>query len=209
MKHLATFIALYLWASVASAAIYTYTLHDHPAGNAQANYDYGLRLDSENLFFTFQNGNLTLTYDDVLGTMQITGFANQSTPVDNTSLNDTPIFYELVAGDINDQGGGFFTATGGSGTVGPSADTPLVSLTGKGLMSGPNAGLTFLFLNDGHRLPGNPGTGIVGRGWIEGEDTNDFLFTATLNPVPVPAAVWLFGTALVGLIGFSKRRRAG
>ena len=26
--------------------------------------------------------------------------------------------------------------------------------------------------------------------------------------VPVPAAVWLFGTALVGLVGFSKRRKA-
>ena len=29
-----------------------------------------------------------------------------------------------------------------------------------------------------------------------------------LNPVPVPAAVWLFGTALIGLIGFGKRRKA-
>lgn len=28
------------------------------------------------------------------------------------------------------------------------------------------------------------------------------------NPVPVPAAVWLFGTALIGLVGFSKRRKA-
>lgn len=27
-----------------------------------------------------------------------------------------------------------------------------------------------------------------------------------LNPVPVPAAVWLFGTALIGLVGFSRRR---
>jgi len=26
--------------------------------------------------------------------------------------------------------------------------------------------------------------------------------------VPVPAAVWLFGTALIGLVGFSKRRKA-
>jgi hypothetical protein len=26
--------------------------------------------------------------------------------------------------------------------------------------------------------------------------------------VPVPAAVWLFGTALIGLFGFSKRRKA-
>ncbi|MFC1560704.1 VPLPA-CTERM sorting domain-containing protein [Pseudomonadota bacterium] len=28
------------------------------------------------------------------------------------------------------------------------------------------------------------------------------------SAVPVPAAVWLFGTALIGLVGFSKRRKA-
>jgi hypothetical protein len=28
------------------------------------------------------------------------------------------------------------------------------------------------------------------------------------SPIPVPAAVWLFGTALIGLVGFSKRRKA-
>ena len=28
------------------------------------------------------------------------------------------------------------------------------------------------------------------------------------SAVPVPAAIWLFGTALVGLVGFSKRRKA-
>jgi hypothetical protein len=27
-------------------------------------------------------------------------------------------------------------------------------------------------------------------------------------PVPVPAAVWLFGSALAGVIGFGKRRKA-
>ncbi|MCH6566526.1 MAG: VPLPA-CTERM sorting domain-containing protein [Proteobacteria bacterium] len=26
--------------------------------------------------------------------------------------------------------------------------------------------------------------------------------------IPVPAAVWLFGTALIGLVGFGKRRKA-
>ena len=30
----------------------------------------------------------------------------------------------------------------------------------------------------------------------------------SLNPVPIPAAVWLFGTALIGLFGFGKRRKA-
>jgi hypothetical protein len=29
----------------------------------------------------------------------------------------------------------------------------------------------------------------------------------SVSPVPVPAAVWLFGTALIGLIGFGKRRK--
>jgi len=28
-----------------------------------------------------------------------------------------------------------------------------------------------------------------------------------VSPVPIPAAVWLFGTALIGLVGFSKRRK--
>jgi hypothetical protein len=30
---------------------------------------------------------------------------------------------------------------------------------------------------------------------------------APLSTVPIPAAVWLFGTALIGLVGFSKRRK--
>jgi len=41
---------------------------------------------------------------------------------------------------------------------------------------------------------------------------DNFSITAVDGPdvpaVPVPAAVWLFGTALLGLVGFSKRRKA-
>jgi hypothetical protein len=32
-------------------------------------------------------------------------------------------------------------------------------------------------------------------------------YNASVSPVPVPAAVWLLGTALIGLVGFSKRRK--
>ena len=32
------------------------------------------------------------------------------------------------------------------------------------------------------------------------------LETPSLSPVPVPAAAWLFGTALIGLVGFGRRR---
>ena len=35
-----------------------------------------------------------------------------------------------------------------------------------------------------------------------------FIDTSAVSAVPVPAAVWLFGTALIGLIGFGKRRKA-
>ena len=37
--------------------------------------------------------------------------------------------------------------------------------------------------------------------------TNDYAFAAaSVSAVPIPAAAWLFGTALLGLIGFGKRR---
>ena len=29
-----------------------------------------------------------------------------------------------------------------------------------------------------------------------------------LSPIPIPATIWLFGTALIGLVGFSKRKKA-
>ena len=32
--------------------------------------------------------------------------------------------------------------------------------------------------------------------------------SGSVSVIPVPAAIWLFGTALIGLVGFSKRRQA-
>lgn len=37
---------------------------------------------------------------------------------------------------------------------------------------------------------------------------DDGIAPPDLNPIPVPAAVWLFGTALIGLVGFSRRKKA-
>ena len=48
---------------------------------------------------------------------------------------------------------------------------------------------------------GNPGSSIVFIDNVSVTETN-------VPTVPVPAAVWLFGSALVGLIGFGKRRKA-
>jgi len=52
----------------------------------------------------------------------------------------------------------------------------------------------------------NEGPEISGIG--NEETTLDNFMVASVSPVPAPAAVWLFGTALVGLIGFGKRRKA-
>ena len=53
------------------------------------------------------------------------------------------------------------------------------------------------------------GAGNVFPG-IEQSFRNDGYFGPNLrvSAVPVPAAFWLFGTALIGLVGFSKRRKA-
>jgi hypothetical protein len=54
----------------------------------------------------------------------------------------------------------------------------------------------------------NSGSTYCRSGLLVGGST---LTTTAVSPpsaVPVPAAVWLFGTALIGLVGFGKRRKA-
>ena len=52
----------------------------------------------------------------------------------------------------------------------------------------------YAFNQSGFNLTGDGGT------W-------DYEIQFLMSPVPVPAAVWLFGTAVAGLIGFSRRRK--
>ena len=59
---------------------------------------------------------------------------------------------------------------------------------------------------------GTSATNVVGGDWV---GANDFLpvdgveyNSVTLNIIPIPATVWLFGTALLVLVAFSKRRKS-
>ena len=36
-----------------------------------------------------------------------------------------------------------------------------------------------------------------------------YIYEPDIPPVPIPAAFWLFGTALVGFVGMSRRRKVG
>ena len=41
--------------------------------------------------------------------------------------------------------------------------------------------------------------------FTDGESTS---FSGNITPVPVPAAVWLFGSGLLGLVGIARRKAA-
>jgi len=53
-------------------------------------------------------------------------------------------------------------------------------------------------------------TGAAGeRAYIEKKFTGGGLVTIMTTPIPVPAAVWLFGSGLIALTGFARRSRNG
>ena len=62
---------------------------------------------------------------------------------------------------------------------------------------------------DTYRIQFNTPTecGAYGHGNTQCE-TKASILAVDLQPIPVPAAVWLFGSGLLGLIGSARRRRA-
>ena len=81
---------------------------------------------------------------------------------------------------------------------------------------GAYASFSLSFVTDGAPLLGALGIRLLNKGaigtpsgvtlpWFSEVAFDDV--SLTVSPVPVPAAVWLFGTALAGLIGFGRRRK--
>ena len=64
--------------------------------------------------------------------------------------------------------------------------------------------IDFIFAGPG----GTPGTGNGGRWATDIESTTvAHSFDLVVSQIPVPAAVWLFGSGLLGLVGVARRRR--
>jgi hypothetical protein len=92
-----------------------------------------------------------------------------------------------------------FTATGGSGTL---TDPSTNDTTLTGLQNG--SGFVFEFLADGDRIAGDTDT-PVGRGWLQGSYTNDWLVIG----IPEPGTLLILGSGLLGLTVYARRYRKG
>jgi len=106
--------------------------------------------------------------------------------------------------DVDDSSAtlGLFDGTySGNGTAGsPNAGSGWLSLGRGGVVS---FNLTSLLALGTHYL-------YVGEVGDNGETLRGLVEVSDIpSAVPVPAAVWLFGTALVGFFGMSRRRRIG
>ena len=201
--------AITLTAATASqAATFVYQLGDHPDGALSSSFDYGLRLDRElpdPRFFSFSNGNTTLTYNDVTGVAVIAGTVVESLP---SSLTGSTFDINYTLTGLTDLGGGGFVDRAGNGSgvlSGAGIDGTDLELGTSQRTSGPLAGVYFLFGLDA--LADRPFTGFEGTGWVQSDPgANDFLFTAQIAPVPLPAAGLMLLTA-VGGMGVMRRRK--
>jgi hypothetical protein len=78
--------------------------------------------------------------------------------------------------------------------------------------SGTTPVLATIFINDANSYVPFSLTGLLGfnidRITIQGSASSGVLENLTFQAVPIPAAVWLFGSGILGLLGLSRRRKA-
>jgi hypothetical protein len=213
--------------SAEAVAVGTYVLNNHPDGSANPP-PYGLRLDglltgNTNEIYTFDfdhaASNMLMTYDGSTIVISGTAFGGEDAGNGGYVANTTAVWnlnfsYTMGVAQLGGDGGlddvvvtadysnyGTLTSIFGDFELSDKAKT----LNGPSFTLGDESG-------SGHR----GFNGISGWGWLRhGSDCigatdcsnipySDWLFTATV--VPVPAASWLFGSALLGLAGFKRRK---
>lgn len=149
-----------------------------------------------------------VTYDDTGNGTNIFGL-----PVGDTSVVATGTFNDsLIGGNI----------VSGSGTIFVSAIPDLMITVGtQTFTAADDNGSGQLNIINGTVIDGNDPAGFVYAG--TNGNGNDFTSDASenfignssifgnwttfnLTPVPIPAAVWLFGSGLIGLVGIARRK---
>ncbi len=135
--------------------------------------------------FTSPRGGLSQHFANAIGVDpdgdQVFEYTALWTPQDMVITAGATYWFSVA----NSLGGWRWALTDGiAPSVGAESHAPTQSVGGlPSLISGPHDG------------PWNP--------LLDGTD-----FAFQINVIPIPAAAWLFGTALIGLFGFSKRKQA-
>jgi len=127
----------------------------------------------------------------------------------------------MATTDPADSGGGlfpgpwdpissFFTGTGtiGAGTLTATFVGSFASVSG----DQPIARLNFILaagVSNSVISVAEAAVGGTWSSWITGDFTNDYAgaIINPIKPIPVPAALWLFGSGFIGLAGIARRRR--
>ncbi len=152
----------------------------------------------------------------------------EPTDGDVNIISTTPGAEYAVFEDLAGDGGGFITpvisfipAPIGEFSFTPNAnpgDWDLLVLTGDPSTPANNSGT--LLGSDAFKLAWWDGASWVGESAIvhKGGSVYDIIFgdisngattlTVDVNPIPIPAAAWLFGSAIIGLVGVARRKKA-
>ncbi len=115
-------------------------------------------------------------------------------------------FSGVILGIMSDRGGNLEAASTfelGAAATNYTAGPGAAPFGARGLESNNGTGAIG---SDGYLVLGGLGVGNVLRLSMHVTEPGDWIRVITASVVPVPAAIWLFGTALVGFLGFSRRR---
>lgn len=142
-------------------------------------------------------GSGTGSFNTVTMTLSWDGFNHLSTEYLNAFVDDTAWFnLDSYVGEIT-----AVTCTNNDGPINMCMSVAFLPQLLRGVSVLKNTG-TEIILNHLHvfeAVAGSPSTEIT-------IDTTYTFFLA--QPVPIPAAAWLFGSALIGLVGIGRKRRA-
>ncbi|MGR8931986.1 MAG: hypothetical protein ACU836_15245 [Gammaproteobacteria bacterium] len=139
---------------------------------------------------------------------------NAGNPYINITIGDDPLFdgsnqlaFTLYQGWVQGAGltGLHALYTGMASAVGQDLGVTL-ALTGNQLNGVSTAGEYTIVVGDASSALDN--STFDGHYRIGIEVSNTASYGVVVSAVPVPGAVWLFGSAMAGLIGFGKRKRA-
>jgi hypothetical protein len=183
--------------------------------------DYGsddYNLDGADISWTFSYDTTTTANGPASTNPGIATYATYDALLASVSITNRP----NSAADINDLALdtiGYLSTTNALSPYVDSLDTATGNFSGGGDIAGLYYGDFVFEFADENYFPGTSGAALP---LLSGEDDSDIVNTLTpviedgfftgysmqTTAVPIPAAAWLFGSGLLGLVGIARRKKA-